>query len=87
MLLRERHVQPPARQEEKLDHLDVGRQRAGMQRVGIGEIGIAAEQAIDHGRDETPLQQVRRLRLFQRQRGKEGEIDGAVGHSRAHRAR
>ena len=79
MLLGERHMQPSSRQEEKLDHLDVGRQRAGMQRVGIGEIGIAAEQALDHGRDEAPLEQVLGLRLFQRQRGKQRQVDGAVG--------
>ena len=48
MLLRERHMQPFSRQEEKLDHLDIGRQRTGMQRIGIGQIGIAAEQAVDH---------------------------------------
>ncbi len=48
MLLREGHVQPSSRQEEKLDHLDIGRQRAGMQRIGVNKIGIAAEQAIDH---------------------------------------
>ena len=70
MLLRERHVQPFSRQEEELDHLDVGRQRARMQRVGIGEIGIAAEQPVDHRRDEAPFQQAVRPRLFQRQRGK-----------------
>ena len=58
MLLRERHVQPSARQEEEFDHLDIGRQRTRMQRVGIGEIGIAAEQPLDHRRDEAPLQQV-----------------------------
>ena len=79
MLLRERHMQPPSRQEEELDHLDIGRQRTGTQRIGIGEIGIAAEQPLDHRRDEAPLQQIGRLRLFQRQRGKEGQIDGAVG--------
>ena len=50
VLLRERHVQPPSRQKEELDHLDIRRQRARMQRVGIGEIGIAAEQPLDHRR-------------------------------------
>ena len=49
MLLRERHVQPFSRQEEELDHPDIGRQRIRMQRAGIGEIGIAAEQPVDHG--------------------------------------
>ena len=79
MLLRERHVQPPSRQEEKLDHLDIGRQRTRMQRIGISEIGIAAEQSLDHWRDEAPLKQIRRLRFFQRQRGKQGQADRAVG--------
>ncbi len=79
MLLRERHVQPVSGQKEKLDHADVGRQRTRMQRIGIGQIGIAAEQAVDHRRDEAPLKQVRRLRFFQRQRGKKGQADGAVG--------
>ncbi len=79
MLLRERHVQPPSRQEEELDHLDVRRQRAGMQRVGVGEIRIAAEQAVDHRGDKAPFEQIGRLRLFQRQRGKERQVDRAVG--------
>ena len=57
MLLRVGHVQPFARQEEELDHLDIGRQRTGMQRRGIGEIRIAAEQPVDHGRDEAAFQQ------------------------------
>ena len=50
-----------------------------MQCVGIGEIGIAAEQPVDDRRYEAPFQQVLRLRLFQRQRGKEGQVDRAVG--------
>ena len=58
MLLRERHVQPFSGQEEELDHLDVRRQRAGMQRAGIGQIGIAAEQPVDHRPDEAPFKQV-----------------------------
>src|SRR6267143_67051 len=79
MLLRERHVQPPSRQKEKLDHLDIGRQRTRTQRVGISEIRIAAEQSLDHRRDEAPLKRIRRLRFFQRQRGKQGQADRAVG--------
>ena len=79
MLLRERHVQPPSRQEEKFDDADIGRQRTRMQRIGISEIGIAAKQAVDHRRDEAAFQQVRRFRLFQRQSGKEGQVDAAVG--------
>ena len=79
MLLRKRHVQPLSRQKEKLDHLDVGRQRIGMQRLGIGEIGVAAEQALDHRRDETLLKQVLWPRFFQRQRGKDGQLDRAIG--------
>ena len=79
VLLRERHMQPASSQKEKLDHLDIRRQRAGMQRVGIGQIRIATEQAVDHRRDEAPLQQVRRPRLFQRQRGKEREVDRTIG--------
>ena len=79
MLLRVRHVQPFSRQEEKLDHFYVGRQRTGMQRIGIGKVGIAAEQPVDHGGDETPFQQAFRFRLFQRQRREESQVDGAVG--------
>ena len=41
-----------------------------MQRVGISKIGVTAEQAVDHGRDEAVLDQVLWFRLFQRQRGK-----------------
>ncbi len=78
MLLRERHVQPFSRQEEKLDHLDIGRQFAGMQRIGIGQIGIATEQAIDDRRDEAALQQIGGLWLFQRQRGKQRQIDAPI---------
>ena len=81
MLLRKPHMQPPSRQKEEFDHLYIGRQRAGMERVGIGEIGIATEQPIDDRRNEAPLQQVRRPRFFQRQRGKQGQADGAVGAS------
>ena len=79
MLLRERRVQPFSGQEEELDHADIGRQRIRVQRAGIGEIRIAAEQAVDHRRDEAPFQQALRPRLFQRQRGEEGQVDGAVG--------
>ena len=61
MLLRVRHVQPFSGQEEELDHLDVRRQRARMQRRGIGEIRIAAEQPVDHGPDEAPFKQTRGL--------------------------
>ena len=57
MLLRVRHVQPFAGQEEELDQLDVGRQFSGMQRAGISQVGIATEQAIDHRADEAPLEQ------------------------------
>ena len=35
-----------------------------MQRAGIGEIGIAAEQAIDHRADEAPFEQARCGRGF-----------------------
>ena len=79
VLLRKRHVQPLSGQKEKLDHLDVGRQRIGMQRVGIGEIGVAAEQALDHRRDEALLEQGLWLGFFQRQRGKDGQLDRAIG--------
>ena len=79
VLLRVRHVQPFAGQEEELDHLDVGRQLAGMQRAGIGQVGISAEQAIDHRADEAPFEQARGPRLFQRQRRKQGELDRTVG--------
>ena len=79
MLLRKRHVQPLAGQKEKLDYLDIGRQRIGMQRLGIGEIGVAAEQALDHRRDKALLKQVLWPRFFQRQRGKDGQLDRAIG--------
>ena len=79
VLLRERHVQPLSRQKEKLDHPDIGRQRIGMQRLGIGEVGIEAEQALDHRHNEAPLKQVRGPGLLQRQRGEESQIDGAIG--------
>jgi hypothetical protein len=62
MLLRIGHVQPLAGKKEKLDHANVGRQATLMQRVGISKIGIAAEQAVDHRRDEAVLEQV--LRFF-----------------------
>ena len=79
MLLRVRHVQPFAGQEEELDHLDVGRQLAGMQRAGIGQVGIAAKQAIDHRADEAPFEQARGPWFFQRQRREQGELDRTVG--------
>ena len=79
MLLRERDVQPPSRQKEEFDDADIGRQHARMQCIRISEIRITAEQAVDHGRDEAAFQQVRWFRLFQRQGGKEGQVDAAVG--------
>ncbi|MGX1108915.1 hypothetical protein AB7M47_007298 [Bradyrhizobium elkanii] len=79
MLLRQWLVQPLSREEEELDHLDVGRKCAVMQRIRIREIRIAAEQAIDHRSDEAPFEQALRLRLFQRQCGEQRQIDGAVG--------
>ncbi|MGY4215575.1 hypothetical protein ACVMFB_002074 [Bradyrhizobium sp. USDA 4522] len=51
-----------------------------MQRIRVGEIWIAAKQAVDHRSDEAPFEQALRLRLFQRQRGEQREVDGAVGH-------
>jgi hypothetical protein len=51
-------MQPFSRQKEELEHPYIGRQPIRMQRVGIGEIGIAAEQAVDDGRNEALLQQV-----------------------------
>ncbi len=51
-----------------------------MQRIRISEIRIAAEQAIDHRTDEALFEQVLRLRLLQRQRGEQRQVDGAVGH-------
>ena len=79
VLLRERHVQPAAGEEEEFQHLDVGWQPAGAQGSDIGEIGIAAEQPLDHRSAEARFQQARRLGLFQRERREQGEIDGAVG--------
>ena len=58
VLLRVRHVQPFAGQEEELDHFYVRRQSPGMQRRSIGEIRITAEQPLDHGRDETALEKI-----------------------------
>ena len=79
MLLCKRHMQPSAGQKEEFDDLDVGRQRTATNRIGIGKVGIAAEQTLDHRSDETPLQQVRRIGFFQGQRGKESQVDGAIG--------
>ena len=80
ILLRRRDMQPASRQEEELNHLDIGRQFTGAQRRGISEIGISTKQPLDDRRDEAPLQQIGRPRLFQRQRREEGETDGAVGN-------
>jgi hypothetical protein len=78
MLLRKRHMQPFSRQKKELDHPYVGWQRTGVQGIGIGESGVAAEQPVDHGHDEAPFQQVFGLRLFKRQRGEKGQTDRAV---------
>ena len=86
MLLRERHMQPLSGQEEELDHLDVRRQRARMQRARIGKIRIAAEQPVDHRTDEAPFEQIARPWFFQRQRGKQGQLDRAVGDRHGRRA-
>src|SRR6202021_3478931 len=78
MLLREWPVQPPSPQKEKFDPPDIGWQRPCVQRIRIGKIRVAAEQSLDHGRDEATFKQVRRLRLFQRQSRKEGKVDAAI---------
>jgi hypothetical protein len=47
--------------------------------AGIGQVGIAAKQAIDHRADEAPFEQARGPWLFQRQRREQGELDRTVG--------
>ncbi len=79
VLLRGRHVQPASREKEKFDDADVGWQPALAQRIDIGQIGIQAEQAVDHGRDEAMLDQARGSRLFQRQRREQCQLDVRIG--------
>jgi len=68
-------MQPASGKEEELDDRDVGRQPARAERIGIGEIGITAEQAVDDRRDEATLDQALRFRLFQRQRREQCQLD------------
>jgi hypothetical protein len=79
VLLRLGDMQPSTGKKEELDHADVRWKLSGAQRRGIGEIGIAAEQPIDHRRDEARFQQIAGLRLLQRQRREEGQVDRTVG--------
>ena len=53
--LRRGDAEPAAGLEEELVDLHVGRQPAGTLGDGIGEVGIAAEQALRERRDEAPL--------------------------------
>ena len=50
---------PGAGLQEELGHLDVGRQAAAAQRRDVGDVGIAAEQAVEQRLDEAPLERVR----------------------------
>ena len=79
MLLRIRHVQPFSGEEEELDHLDVRRQLARMQRTGIGQIGIAAEQPVDHRTDKAPFKQAPGLGFSSVSAEKKVRLDRAVG--------
>ena len=48
--------EPRAGLHEELGDLDVGRQASPAQRLGVVEIGIAIEQAVEQGLNEAPLE-------------------------------
>lgn len=54
-----------------------------MQRARVGQIRVAPEQAVDHRTDEASLQEITRLRLLQRQRRQQGQVDGTTAAARA----
>ena len=75
VLLRHGRTEPAPRQEEEFVDLDVRRQRLRMQRLGVGELRIAAEQPLDHRIDEAPFELARGPRLLQRQRREDFQLD------------
>ncbi len=77
--LRRCDPEPRAGLEEEFVDLDIGRKRAGVQRSGIGEVGIAAEHALRERRDEAPLEAGPRARLLERQRCEDSKMDRRIG--------
>lgn len=80
VLLRIGITEPFSGKEEKLDDLDVRRQGLGVERLGVVQIGIAAEQAIDDRPDKPLLKGGRWSRLFQRQCREDRQMDRWIGH-------
>ncbi|KAH2811748.1 hypothetical protein KXV85_005258, partial [Aspergillus fumigatus] len=79
VLLRERHAQPPARQEEEFQHLNIRRQPPGTQRRDVGKVRIAAEQPLEQRPAEARFEQACRPRLLQGQRREQRKLDGGIG--------
>ncbi len=77
-LLRLPHPEPLPREKEEFVDLDIRRKRARAQRLGIGQFRPATEQPFDHRFEKTPFKHVLVTRLFQRERGEDGEIDRRI---------
>ena len=78
VLLRIGIAEPFAREEEEFDDLDIRRQRLGMQRLGVIQIGVPPEQPVYDGSDKSPFEIGRWRRLLKRQRRENGQMDRAV---------
>ena len=75
--------EPRAGLQEELGDLDVGRQAACAQRLGVVEVGIAAAQALEQGRDEALLQAGAVGRAHQAEPGEDAQPQAPVGLGQA----
>ena len=79
VLLRGRDAQASAGLEEELVDLDIGRQRARVERGGVGEIGIAGENAVRERLQEAPFEIRPGARPLQGERGEDAQPDRGIG--------
>ena len=78
-LLRRRVLQVVAGLQEELAHVDVGRQAGAAQGLHVVQVGIVAEHPVDQRRQEVALQVALADRLFQAERGDDGQPATGVG--------
>jgi hypothetical protein len=78
-LLRGSDAEAGAGLEKELVDDDVRRERAGMVRLGIGQLGIAGEHALCEWLHEAPFEARPAARRLQCQRGEDMEPDRRVG--------
>ena len=68
--------------QEELVHLDVGRQPVRAHRLGVGEVGPGAEQAVEQRRDEAALEVALVTRTDERQPGENLSLIAGISASR-----